>query len=161
MRLHEADCYTQESTGTSSLRNGCNKSYGHHIKTVASTQPDGSLPDMKLYYWDVRFSSICNLKCRMCYPTCSILIEKEFNKIQKTEPGWHKLSFGPGSSDIMHDKYFLETIKNFENIEVLRFSGGEPFLNEHLKEIFYKALIVLSFHNKLQYKEHNKNYHHI
>ena len=30
------------------------------------TSPDGT--EMRLKYWDMRFSNICNLKCRSCGP---------------------------------------------------------------------------------------------
>lgn len=136
-------CYKAEEKGGSSLRldllsywyNGSKrpefqKMYDEYLSETTMTGPVSV---------EVRTGSICNLKCRMCYPSCSILIEKEYNKIQKTEPGWHKLRFGSGSSTVIHDKYFLETVKNFENIEVLRFSGGEPFLNESTNHLISEA----------------------
>jgi sulfatase maturation enzyme AslB (radical SAM superfamily) len=64
--LECADCYEQESAGFTSMRNNSNKSFGHHVAEIDKTLPDGSLPDMRLHYWDVRFSNICNLKCRSC-----------------------------------------------------------------------------------------------
>jgi organic radical activating enzyme len=136
-------CYKAEDKGGSSLRldllsHWCNgpkkiefqKIYDEYLSGLKMKSPVSV---------EVRTGSICNLKCRMCFPTCSVLIEKEYNKIQKTQPGWHKLHFGPGSSHIIHDKYFLETIKNFESIEVLRFSGGEPFLNESTNHLISEA----------------------
>ena len=88
---------------------------------------------------EVRSGSICNLKCRMCYPTASILIEKEFNKLHKLEPQWTKISMDKGSSLIDHDKYFDEIVNNFSHIDILRFSGGEPFLNETTNAVIAKA----------------------
>ena len=61
-----SDCYEQESAGFSSMRNNSNKNFGQHIDLVDKTLPDGTVPDFRLHYWDVRFSNICNLKCRSC-----------------------------------------------------------------------------------------------
>ena len=95
---------------------------------------------------EIRSGSICNLKCRMCYPTASILIEKEFKKIHKTEPSWTKISMDQGSSHIDHDKYFDEIVNNFDHIDILRFSGGEPFLNDTTNAVIAKA--AASGHSK-------------
>lgn len=88
---------------------------------------------------EIRSGSICNLKCRMCYPTASVLIEKEFNKLHRTEPQWIKISSDPGSSQIDHDKYFDEVVDRLEHIDILRFSGGEPFLNDTTNAVIAKA----------------------
>ena len=88
---------------------------------------------------EIRSGSICNLKCRMCYPTASILIEKEFNKLRRKEPQWVKISNDPGSSQVDHDKYFSEVVNHFEHLDILRFSGGEPFLNDTTNAIIAEA----------------------
>jgi MoaA/NifB/PqqE/SkfB family radical SAM enzyme len=75
----------------------------------------------------------------MCYPTASVLIEKEFKKIRKTEPQWTKISMDQGSSHIDHDKYFNEIVNNFDHIDILRFSGGEPFLNDTTNAVITEA----------------------
>ena len=59
-------CYEQEQSGFFSLRKSANKHHGHHIHKVNSTHDDGTLDDFSLVYWDIRFSNLCNLKCRSC-----------------------------------------------------------------------------------------------
>ena len=61
-----ARCYEQEASGFFSGRQSANKHHGHHIARVDSTQADGSLASMELTYWDIRFSNLCNLRCRSC-----------------------------------------------------------------------------------------------
>ena len=88
---------------------------------------------------EIRTGNLCNLKCRMCYPTASVLIEKEFNKLRKQEPEWHKISTDIGSSRLSHDNYFQEVIDNFHRMDALRFSGGEPFLTDITLKIIHEA----------------------
>lgn len=88
---------------------------------------------------EIRTGNLCNLKCRMCYPTASVLIEKEFNKLRKQESEWHKISTDIGSSMLSHDNYFQEVIDNFHRMDALRFSGGEPFLTDITLQIIHEA----------------------
>ena len=60
------DCYEQESHGFASMRNNSNKNFGQHIAEVELTELDGTHPEMQFRYWDVRFSNICQLRCRSC-----------------------------------------------------------------------------------------------
>jgi hypothetical protein len=52
-------CYEQEKTGIRSARLGANKHHGHHVKKLEKNP-------FELTYWDIRFSNLCNLKCRSC-----------------------------------------------------------------------------------------------
>lgn len=88
---------------------------------------------------EVRTGSICNLKCRMCHPTDSILIEKEYQKFNRIEPTWKKLKYEKGSSHVEHDNYFQQVINNLPNTERLRFSGGEPLINESTHHVIAEA----------------------
>ena len=57
-------CYEQEDNGFFSGRRSANKHHGHNIHRVAHTKPDGTLDQFEMTYWDIRFSNLCNLKCR-------------------------------------------------------------------------------------------------
>ena len=59
-------CYEQESSGFFSGRKSANKHHGHHIDRVAETKDDGALDRFEMTYWDIRFSNLCNLRCRSC-----------------------------------------------------------------------------------------------
>lgn len=52
-------CYEQEKSGFFSGRRSANKHHGHQIKKL-ETNP------FELTYWDIRFSNLCNLRCRSC-----------------------------------------------------------------------------------------------
>lgn len=64
-------CYQKEKNGFQSLRNVTNTDYAHKVNLVNTTQKDGSLPGVKPVYIDIRFSNVCNFKCRICGPWSS------------------------------------------------------------------------------------------
>jgi MoaA/NifB/PqqE/SkfB family radical SAM enzyme len=70
-----AGCYREESHGIPSFRSAKNQDIDHLSIDVnsllAKTSADGHLQDFAMQYWDIRFSNICNLKCRMCGPDYS------------------------------------------------------------------------------------------
>jgi radical SAM protein with 4Fe4S-binding SPASM domain len=59
-------CYEQEESGFFSGRRSANKHHGHHIDRVHDTQADGTYGKFEMTYWDIRFSNLCNLRCRSC-----------------------------------------------------------------------------------------------
>jgi radical SAM protein with 4Fe4S-binding SPASM domain len=52
-------CYEQEESGFFSGRKSANKHHGHQIKKLEDNP-------FEMTYWDIRFSNLCNLKCRSC-----------------------------------------------------------------------------------------------
>jgi organic radical activating enzyme len=61
-----AKCYERENHGFFSVRQSANKHHGHHIKKINATDKTGHLDDFEMVYWDIRFSNLCNLRCRSC-----------------------------------------------------------------------------------------------
>ena len=73
-------CYQAESHGGESFRTSKNSMLDQMIsmdEIKQMTNPDGSVNDFKMRYWDVRFSNVCNLACRMCGPDYSHTLAKE------------------------------------------------------------------------------------
>ena len=64
-------CWKHESSGVSSFRQENNKKFEKHLGIRNHTKADGTLDIMKLLYFDVRWSNICNFKCRTCSATYS------------------------------------------------------------------------------------------
>lgn len=115
-------CYDDESHGLFSMRNSSNKHFGHYIKDVKDENPE-----FKIRYWDVRFSNICNFKCRYCGPNFS-------------SNWWEDKAALYGAEKIGHGK-FLHAGKDKEDIweqmqphlpyiEQIYFAGGEPLIME-------------------------------
>ena len=60
-------CTGREESGFSSMRHGMNDQWYSKIDDlVKKTKTDGSIDEVRLLYWDIRFSNYCNLACRTC-----------------------------------------------------------------------------------------------
>lgn len=116
-------CYERETSGFTSLRNGCNKTYGHHVKKVKATATDGSLPSMKLAYWDVRFSNICNLKCRMCSSNYSSRWYDDDIKLMGGSARLQVNIAGRSETDMWD-----QIQEHIAHVEHIYFAGGEPLM---------------------------------
>jgi organic radical activating enzyme len=58
-------CYALEgSVGT--YRQFANRTFARHYPRVAATAADGSAGKLNMPYMDIRFSNLCNFRCRMC-----------------------------------------------------------------------------------------------
>ena len=64
-------CYEQEDSGLETLRTSSNKEFAHHWWKVEETEEDGSAGMVNMAYLDIRFSNLCNLRCRTCGPNFS------------------------------------------------------------------------------------------
>jgi hypothetical protein len=73
-------CYDLELMGTWTMRQSHNKRRGlDYVKEISETTKDnGEITDFKMKYMDLRFSNMCNMKCRSCGPGCSSLWAQEF-----------------------------------------------------------------------------------
>jgi len=132
-------CYNIEKTDPtfSSMRKGMNQRFAKHFdEIVAKTNDDGSLNSMEFKYMDIRWSNICNFKCRMCAPLYSSLAAAE--QLQVTG---HTVL--PNDATVIsitdHRPNFLEEILPYiDNIESIYFAGGEPLVTEeHYKILNY------------------------
>jgi hypothetical protein len=129
------DCYEQESHGFASMRNNSNKNFGQHIAEIDLTLPDGSLPDMRLHYWDVRFSNICNLKCRSCGSIFSSRWHDDDVKLWG-KPLRPRVQFAG-----RHEEDVWEQMQeHIPYLEQIYFAGGEPLIMEEHNRIL-KLLI--------------------
>jgi len=127
-------CYEQEDMGFFSMRNSSNKRFGHHISRAHTTQSDGTVEEMTLSYWDIRFSNLCNLRCRSCghifssnwYDDQVKLIEMEGGNIDSWKERNHRIEHaGRTQMDVWEQ---LEPY--LEHVEHIYFAGGEPLIME-------------------------------
>lgn len=124
------DCYEQEAAGFSSMRNNSNKNFGQHIGLIDHTLPDGTLPDMRLHYWDVRFSNVCNLKCRSCG---SIFSSRWYDDDVKL---WGKELRPRVQFAGRHEEDIWEQMQeHIPHLDQIYFAGGEPLIMEEHNRI--------------------------
>ena len=143
-------CYEQESNGIFSLRNSINQSHGKYVDEVEKTLEDGTHPEFKLRYWDVRFSNLCNFSCRSCSPVFSSNWYKEHVKMYGGKP---KADDGRELNVIEYagrNKYdILEQMEpHFEYLDQIYFAGGEPLMiKEH--KMFIEEIIRQGYQDKI------------
>jgi len=123
-------CYEQETMGFSSMRNNSNKTFGHLVNEVDQTLQDGTHPEMKIRYWDVRFSNICNLKCRSCG---SIFSSRWYDDDVKLfgKPLRPRVQFA-GRTDM---DIWEQMQPHVPYLEQIYFAGGEPLIMEEHNRI--------------------------
>lgn len=128
-------CYEQEKNGFFSMRNESNRTYGHHVGLVDQTDETGHNPDFHIRYWDIRFSNLCNFKCRTCGPMFSSQWYQEHKKMFNAVPDAlgrkiKVIEYAGGDEDSI-----LEQMEqHIPYLEQVYFAGGEPLI---MKEHYY------------------------
>ena len=121
-------CYEQEASGFFSGRQSANKHHGHHIAKVDSTGPDGGLAGMELTYWDIRFSNLCNLKCRSCGHIFSSQWYQDQARLAGPEWRLNNSVLNYAGRDSLD--MFAQLEPHLDYVEQIYFAGGEPLLME-------------------------------
>lgn len=134
-------CYEAEKVGAFSMRKNANEYFGERARSwVEATGPDGAAPMARPVDYDIRFSNICNFKCRSCYHAASSSWYKDHVAI-------HGAPNGPKAIIRAFDapSDFWAAFGEFVgDIEKIYFAGGEPLLqDEH-----YEVLRALHEHGR-------------
>lgn len=122
-------CVNEEKSGIRSYRQEMNsffERYPHQIERYDFTSTKSPAP----FYIDLKLTNVCNLKCRMCSPMASSLIQKEQEKmgLVNGDDYWH--------SNKIVDTYNEESFKRWlPNIDYIVFTGGEPFVGKENKDL--------------------------
>jgi len=130
-------CYELEENGMSTLRTGSIGNYAHHWDKVEATSDDGSAGDVNMAYMDIRFSNLCNLKCRSCGPQFSSSWFED-HKITHGDPGHPKIL---QVRDEM--KSFMDELDPLlESVERVYWAGGEPLITKEHYNILDKWIAM-------------------
>ena len=127
-RCHELEL----STNIWTLRKSHNFEFGEkHFDIIASTNSDGSIDNPRMAYLDIRFSNICNMKCRSCGPELSSQHAAE-----------HKEMYGhdriPVVNIATHLDFWEDLEKYLPDVEEVYWAGGEALItNEHYRILDY------------------------
>ena len=130
-------CYEVEKVGQWSLRQSANTVRGDkNINLVNATNEDGSIDNFKLQYVDIRWSNICNFKCRSCGPEFSSLHAKEFIE-HKGGLAQLKQYFRMDNMVVScneTNEFFTKLKPYLKDTDEVYFAGGESLItNEHYK----------------------------
>jgi len=138
-------CTSREEAGLTSMRHGMNDHWAHKINDlVESTNSDGTINEVRLLYWDIRFSNYCNLACRTCHPIFSTSWANDYVRLRS-----HDDNIELGLQNLDNEKNFWNELdKNLSVAEEIHFAGGEPVLMpEH-----WKIIRFLEDNNKFNVK---------
>lgn len=127
-------CYELEENGMHTLRNSSIDNFSkQHWNKVEETADDGSAGDVNMAYMDIRFSNLCNLKCRSCGPQFSSSWFED-----------HKEMYG----ELVHPKIlkvrndmlnFMDELEPLlDSVERVYWAGGEPLITEEHYRILDK-----------------------
>ena len=145
-------CYEQEQNGFFSMRNDSNRNYGHHVAEVDLTLADGSHPDFKIRYWDIRFSNLCNFRCRSCGPIFSSNWYNDHVKLYNRVPDVL-------GRDMLRIEYAGRTEDDIEQqmqehipyLEQVYFAGGEPLIMKEHYTLLEKLIEADKTDVRIQY----------
>lgn len=119
------ECRLEEKTMGWSLRKMANERYDN--AETAGRQ-----------YWDLKISNTCNLTCRMCSPgdssTWLQLIKNNLHQIDESEWASH-LQGHLGQNLSWHNTLLPAVKEEILGADVVKFTGGEPMLVKHVKEV--------------------------
>lgn len=120
------DCHKTELSGNKSLRQVANQDYQDVIdEMIDQTDSDGKLAQQKLLFIDLRFSNICNFKCRTCNPENSTSWTKDFKSLTGIDTSLKQLNL----TEYNHSGWDeIETLLPF--VRRIYFAGGEPMLQK-------------------------------
>ena len=121
-------CYEQEKSGFFSGRQSSNKHHGHHIDRIDITQADGHLDKFEMTYWDIRFSNLCNLRCRSCGHIFSSQWYQDQAKL--AGPEWKARNSVLNYAGRTETDIWEQLEPHLDYVEQIYFAGGEPLLME-------------------------------
>lgn len=132
-------CYKKEDLNNHSPRTDFNN---NTLWKMPEVREDYSV-DSQFQHVDIRFSNLCNFKCRMCNHDFSSNWYDDFDKLR---PGHTK-----GRTKVMKvsDTIVEDLIPHLSNIKSFYFAGGEPLIMpEHYKVLkyLYDTLPVIEQH---------------
>lgn len=151
-------CYEHEKSSPYSFRKYANQHFGKYFDDIVPrTLDDGTVDEFKMRYFDIRFSNLCNFKCRTCGAEFSSKWAEEQKKNNKmTQVLKHATDGDP--------KLLNEVLTHLDHTDIAYFAGGEPLITEEhyiiVEELIRrgKTDITLRYNTNashLQYKDHD------
>ena len=141
-------CYEQEASGFFSGRKSANKHHGHHVKKLESNP-------FEMTYWDIRFSNLCNLKCR----SCGHIFSSQWYQDQAKLAGgdWKERNTVLNYAGRTETDMWSQLEPHLDYVEQIYFAGGEPLLMEEHYRILDELVRRKRFEVRLIY---NTNFTH-
>ena len=127
-------CHEKEDMGWISLREISNDKYQDEIAQLIHGKFNSSSYETPVYF-DIRFSNVCNLKCRICNFSSSSSWYNDDLALGNIDPKTPALT----TSIVDEEKFYAEFKDQIGSIKEIYFAGGEPLMMEQ----HYKILEFL------------------
>lgn len=125
-------CYNNEKYGRESRRIISNDTFKSKVYTDTNS-------DLDIKYLDLRLGNQCNLKCRMCNPINSSMIEKELEDNSILNQYYQKPLFK--NKEWFNSEIFEENIgPHLSNLVTFYMTGGEPTLVKKNYDIMQRLI---------------------
>ena len=116
-------CYELEQTADSyTLRKNSLQQFKDCLPLIDLTEDDGSVNNFRMRYMDIRFSNLCNMKCRTCGPDLS---SKWHDDQIKLFPDYQSPKFIDVSSK---ESFMDELTEHLDYVDEVYFAGGEALI---------------------------------
>lgn len=119
-------CYEIEENGMVSHRVASNSSFRQFIPLSKYTKDDGTYEDFKIRYYDIRFSNLCNFRCRSCGSVFSSNWYEDEIALWGKDPNKKKIMIAGRTKDDMWEQ--MEP--HIPHLHQIYFAGGEPLIME-------------------------------
>ena len=139
-------CYDVEDLGVKSYRQNYIENFSEHVEF------ENDEPVSILRYFDLKFDTTCNFRCRMCDPGSSNQIWEDirildyhrkhhFSSKSIFPVNWesYKMEDKDNEKFFQEEKY-QDVLNNIEHLRVLKCTGGEPFISKHFLSILEEAV---------------------
>lgn len=135
-------CYNIEASGKESMRQISNQKYKNELNRVKLNNPEP-------IYLDIRFSNICNFKCKTCW--------------HGNSSAWFEEGSKRNASDERIIKAFTnnfdELLSYLDDVQEIYFAGGEPLIMEEHYQILEELEKRSLFDVELRYNTNFSNLH--
>lgn len=133
-------CYSLENYGVWSMRQSNNiRRFESSKDLVMATKEDGTISDFKLKYLDIRFSNLCNFKCRTCGPACSSRWAEEYVQMYKDKGKENLETFFNMKKIVVSNNEKDNLLKKLRpyllDVEEVYFAGGESLITKEHYDI--------------------------
>jgi len=127
-------CYELEQAGATSHRLRMNEKFARHLPLAKTTAPDGRVAALNMPYVDIRFSNVCNFRCRTCGHGSSSSWYADAKAL------WPHLEIAPILRAHDDPEHLWSQVRDLvATAEEIYFGGGEPLVMEE----HYRVLDLL------------------
>lgn len=149
-------CYAIEKSGAQSLRDKLNQNHKTEITFVEQTEPDGGVERLNIRYLDVRWSNLCNFRCRFCsvewsssWLSDTLAMQGTNSELKAPDDSAYRFKLS-GDKKILAPNLQWDEIEQhvLPHVESICFAGGEPLIQEET----YKVLRSLVRMGRLDVK---------